>query len=158
MPWVPRRAIHQRDQLAIELGCELRERPRRLGQRAEHALLHRAAHVEVLAGRECEQRRPERVDVGARRNVVVVGELLGRPYGLSNERFSRSLWANAGVSVGAWWPATEHIAIGADAIGWVAFRRPAFDTAEGSEIVRGAPAGFALVAGAEARFGGGRRR
>jgi hypothetical protein len=85
---------------------------------------------------------------------VMFGELLGRPFGLANERFTRSLWATAGVGVGAWWPATEHIAIGADAIGFVAFRRPAFDTLEGTEIVRAAPAGFALVAGAEVRFGG----
>jgi hypothetical protein len=85
---------------------------------------------------------------------VMIGQLLGRPYGLSAERRTRSLWANAGLGVGAWWPATRNIAIGADAVGYVAFRRPAFDTSEGTEIVRAAPAGFAFLAGIEGRFGG----
>ena len=35
---------------------------------------------------------------------VMVGQLLGRPYGLTAERRTRSLWANAGLGVGAWWP------------------------------------------------------
>ena len=85
---------------------------------------------------------------------VMVGQLLGRPYGLTAERRTRSLWANAGLGVGAWWPATPHVAIGVDALGFVAFRRPAFDTSEGTEIVRAAPAGFAVIAGVEGRFGG----
>jgi hypothetical protein len=162
-------------------GFGLGETPQASGVlRTRVSLLHRAFRVDAQAHYRFERRaRLSGTDGGVRvsgwsvgpracmlprlRSIefpvcgeVMLGELLGRPFGLANERFTRSLWATAGVGVGAWWPATEHIAIGADALGFVAFRRPAFDTAEDTEIVRAAPAGFAVLAGIEGRFFGGK--
>lgn len=84
---------------------------------------------------------------------ALLGQLRARPYGLEAPRRSQSLWATGGLGVGAWWPVLPGLALGGEALGFVAFRRPAFETQDGREIVRAAPAGFSVLIGAEGRFG-----
>ena len=84
---------------------------------------------------------------------VMLGQLRARPYALDDPRGSQSFWATGGLGVGAWWPVVPGLALGGEVVGFVAFRRPAFDTQEGQEIVRAAPAGVTALLGAEGRFG-----